>query len=64
MDNATEECHRTFACIVPKLCVDDGSADIDMFTVNTSEGVVTTFCPLGGYERIFLICEYSIQVTH
>ena len=31
MDNALEECHMTFACLVPKLGMDE-TVDIDTFT--------------------------------
>lgn len=37
MDNATDECHKTFASLVPKLNLEQTS-DIDIFTVNVSEG--------------------------
>ena len=35
MENATEECHRTYASLVPKLGSDEG-LDMDIFTVNSS----------------------------
>lgn len=34
MENATEECHQTFACLVPKLGSDEG-LDMDIFTFNS-----------------------------
>ena len=34
MENATEECHRTYASLVPNLGTDE-SLDMDIFTVNT-----------------------------
>ena len=34
MDNATEDCHRTFTALVPKLGSDE-ALDIDVFTVRS-----------------------------
>ena len=34
MDNATEECHRTYAALVPRLGSEEG-LDMDIFTVST-----------------------------
>ena len=38
MDNATDECHKTFASLVPKLNPDSHTSDIDIYTVNIPEG--------------------------
>ena len=38
MDNATDECHKTFASLVPKLNQESHTSDIDIFTVNIPEG--------------------------
>ena len=33
MDNATEQCHLTYASLVPKLGSDEAPVDLDLFTV-------------------------------
>jgi len=35
MDNATDECHRMFESLVPKIGLASDNAEVDLFTVRT-----------------------------
>ena len=53
MDNATEECHRMFANLVPRLGTEEG-IDLDTFTVSSH--------PDGG-NVLVLICRPRFGMT-